>query len=191
MPSFAELELHTPRLHLRPFRTDDAQALFNIFSSPRTSRYLSRPAWTQLQQAEERIAKDLAGTAKGEHLRLALENRASGEVVGECCLFHFVEESRRAEVGYALSPDHLSQGYMTEALRALMEHAFSGIGLNRVEADIDPRNDGSARTLQRLGFTKEGHLRERWIVSGEVSDTDLYGLLARDWAAAKARVSAG
>jgi [ribosomal protein S5]-alanine N-acetyltransferase len=191
MPSFADLELHTPRLHLRPFRSSDTEALFRIFSSAQTSRYLSRPAWTSLQQAEERIAKDLAGTAKGEHLRLALETRESHVVVGECCLFHFIEESRRAEVGYALSADHLNQGYMNEALRALMEHAFSAIGLNRVEADIDPRNEGSARTLERLGFTKEGHLRERWIVGGEVSDTDLYGLLARDWAAANPRVSAG
>jgi RimJ/RimL family protein N-acetyltransferase len=57
------------------------------------------------------------------------------------------------------------------------------MALNRVEADIDPRNHPSAKTLERLGFQKEGHLRERWIVNGEVSDTGLYGLLASDWRA--------
>ena len=54
---------------------------------------------------------------------------------------------------------------------------------NRLEADIDPRNVASARSLVRLGFRQEGHLRERWVVNGEVSDTDLYGLLRIDWAA--------
>ncbi len=49
------------------------------------------------------------------------------------------------------------------------------------EADIDPRNAASAKSLERLGFIKEGHLRERWIVEGEVSDTDLYGLLRSEW----------
>src|SRR5260221_531021 len=53
--------------------------------------------------------------------------------------------------------------------------------LNRLEADIDPRNVASARSLERFGFKKEGHLRERWIVAGEVSDTGFYGLLQSDW----------
>ena len=70
---------------------------------------------------------------------------------------------------------------MHEALSALVDYAFKTLGLNRLEADIDPRNHASARTLERLGFQKEGHLRERWIVSGEISDTWWYGLLRRDW----------
>jgi RimJ/RimL family protein N-acetyltransferase len=70
---------------------------------------------------------------------------------------------------------------MHEALTALLEFAFGDLDLNRVEADIDPRNVASARSLERLGFHKEGHLRERWIVDGEVSDSSLYGLLRSEW----------
>jgi RimJ/RimL family protein N-acetyltransferase len=72
---------------------------------------------------------------------------------------------------------------MHEALQALLRFAFQTLELNRLEADIDPRNIASAKTLERLGFQKEGHLRERWIVNAEISDTDLYGLLQRDWQA--------
>ena len=68
-------------------------------------------------------------------------------------------------------------------VRALIGFAFGELGLNRLEADIDPRNLASARSLESLGFTREGLLRERWIVNGEVSDTALYGLLAREWPA--------
>ena len=73
------------------------------------------------------------------------------------------------------------KAYMDEALRALLNYGFGELKLNRVEADIDPRNEASARSLERLGFRKEGYLRERWIVGDEVSDTALYGLLHRDW----------
>jgi ribosomal-protein-alanine N-acetyltransferase len=70
---------------------------------------------------------------------------------------------------------------MHEALQALLDFGFGELDLNRIEADIDPRNSASARTLERLGFTKEGYLRERWIVGEEVSDTALYGLLRREF----------
>jgi RimJ/RimL family protein N-acetyltransferase len=77
---------------------------------------------------------------------------------------------------------------MHEALQALLRYAFQTLDLNRLEADIDPRNVASAKTLERLGFQKEGHLRERWIVNDEISDTWLYGLLRREW---QERSSAG
>jgi len=70
---------------------------------------------------------------------------------------------------------------MHEALQALLDFGFGELDLNRIEADIDPRNSASARTLERLGLTKEGYLRERWIVGEEVSDTALYGLLRREF----------
>ena len=69
---------------------------------------------------------------------------------------------------------------MSEAGSALIEHAFGTLNLHRIEADIDPRNVASARLLERLGFVREGLLRDRWIVGGEVSDSALYGLLERD-----------
>lgn len=72
---------------------------------------------------------------------------------------------------------------MHGALQALPDHGFGALDLNRVEADIDPRNAGSERTLRRPGFQWEGVLRERWIVAGKVSDTGLCGLLRRDWLA--------
>lgn len=70
---------------------------------------------------------------------------------------------------------------MHEALRCFVDHLFSAVALHRLEADIDPRNAASARSLGRLGFQREGLLRERWIVANEVSDSALYGLLASDW----------
>ncbi|VWB67210.1 GCN5 family acetyltransferase [Burkholderia territorii] len=69
---------------------------------------------------------------------------------------------------------------MSEAAFALIEHAFGTLNLRRIEADIDPRNVASARLLERLGFVREGLLRDRWIVGDQVSDSALYGLLKSD-----------
>jgi len=180
---FAPLPLLTPRLRLRPVAPADAADLYAIFSDPPTLRYWSSPPWTTLDQAHDMIARDEAALAAGEALRLGLERRDDGRVIGVCSLFSLSAQNRRAEIGYALARDVWGQGWMNEALQALVAHAFGPLGLHRLEADIDPRNAASARALQRLGFREEGRLRERWIVAGEVSDSGLWGLLARDWAA--------
>ncbi|WP_459782932.1 GNAT family N-acetyltransferase, partial [Photobacterium sp. R1] len=63
------------------------------------------------------------------------------------------------------------------------QFAFEEMQLNRIEAEIDPDNTGSAKVLTKLGFSLEGYLPERWIVDGKMSDSAIYGLLARQWRA--------
>jgi [ribosomal protein S5]-alanine N-acetyltransferase len=179
--SFAEVTLQTDRLTLRPLAAPGAPALFTIFSERQVARYLSKPAWASIDMAHARIARDIDGLATGKYLCLGIFLTSSDALIGECSLFSFVEQCRRAEVGYTLGHNHWGRGYMNEALVALLSFGFSALNLNRVEADIDPRNSASAKSLERLGFKHEGHLRERWIVEGEVSDSGIYGLLERDW----------
>lgn len=180
MPLFKPVTLSTPRLNLRPLREDDAQALFAIWSDAQAMRYFSFPPMSQLDEATDRIARKLRTAADGEALICVAELQSTGEVVGDCALFHADEPCRRAEIGFSLQRRNWGSGYMSEAASALIEHAFGVVRLRRIEADIDPRNTASARLLERLGFVREGLLRERWVVDGEVSDSALYGLLERD-----------
>jgi ribosomal-protein-alanine N-acetyltransferase len=173
------------RVRLRPLDEPDAPAVLALYSDPETMRYLARPRMSELAHADELIAKSREGYADGRLLQLALERTADGAFLGLALLFNFNKGSARAEIGYALATAHRSQGYMIEALAALIDHAFGALALNRLEADIDPRNIASARLLERLGFAPEGVLRERWIVAGEPSDSRMYGLLARDWRAGR------
>ncbi len=191
MPAFDQLTLRTERLVLRPLRETDASALFGIFSDPKVMRYWSTPPWTTMDQAHAMIARDLKAMPAGEHLLLGIERAGDGALLGTCTLFSMNANCRRAEVGYGLASSAWGHGYMDEALRSLLGYGFSELNLNRVEADIDPRNEASAKSLERLGFAQEGVLRERWIVDGEVSDTALYGLLQREWAAGSQRRTDG
>jgi len=179
--SFSPVALDTERLRLRWPELADAPALYAIFSDPEVTRYGNTPPQVDVAQADARIRKYLDDAAAGDALTLFLERRGDRAMLGVCSLHRVHQASRRAEIGYSLGRAHWGQGYMNEALNALVAHAFGAMDLNRLEADIDPRNVASARTLERLGFEREGVMRERWIVGGEVSDTWFYGLLRRDY----------
>jgi len=181
MRAFTDVVLATARLRMRPLRPGDAQQLFAIYSDAEFMRYWSSEPWQSIDRATQLIENDMAELARGEHLRLGVFLSASGNLAGTCSLFHFNEQSRRAEIGYGIARPHWRHGYMVEAVSALIDFAFSDLGLHRLEADIDPHNLASARSLGKLGFTREGLLRERWIVGGQLSDSALYGLLAREW----------
>nr|WKF60879.1 Putative ribosomal N-acetyltransferase YdaF [Paraburkholderia busanensis] len=179
MPLFKPVTLTTSRLILRPLCQEDARALFAIWSDAGAMRF-SFPAMICPDQAADRVTRLLKKSATGEDLICAVESRTNGEVLGTCMLFHADEQCQRAEIGFSLRRSHWRIGYMSEADSALIEHAFHALDLRRIEADIDPRNIASAALLERLGFVREGLLRERWIVGDETSDSALYGLLAGD-----------
>lgn len=175
--------ISTTRLILRKTQPSDAAALFAIHADPEVMRYFSEPAWTDSERAIAKIAEDAAAFEKEDYFRFAIELRETGEYLGSCTLFALHQQNRRAEIGYVLGRQHWGHGYMQEALDALLEYAFIELDLNRLEADIDPLNKGSASALERQGFKQEGFLPERWIVGGLVSDSALYGLLRREWQA--------
>ena len=178
---FEPTVLETARLTLRFMDERDIDALHAVYSDPVVARYLSRPPQTERAQAEKMMANVLAGYADGSGVNFGIVRRDDGALIGNCMLFRFHDESRRAEIGYSMGRAYWGQGYMNEALVALIGYAFGALDLNRLEADIDPRNANSAKSLARLGFREEGVLRERWIVAGEKSDTAYYGLLASEW----------
>lgn len=181
MHPFFGLPIRTERLLLRPLMASDAAAVFAIFSDGEVMRYWSTRPWTSIDQAHAFIERDHKGLEAGQHLRLGIVKQVDGALIGQCTLFGIIPSCRRAELGYSLARSSWGNGYANEALRALVSHGFDTLNLNRIEADIDPRNTGSTKTIHRLGFSKEGYMRERWIVGDEVSDSEVYGLLRRDW----------
>jgi RimJ/RimL family protein N-acetyltransferase len=181
MPVLTPTVLGTERLNLRWLDERDTAAQFAIFSDPQVTRYWSGAPWSEMAQAEALMAATLDDYRDGTALRLGIVVAATGEMIGNVNLHHFYDQNRRCELGYALASAHWGKGYAVEALRAALDHGFRELDLNRVEADIDPRNEASARVLERLGFRKEGYMPERWIVHGEMADTVFYGLLKKYW----------
>jgi ribosomal-protein-alanine N-acetyltransferase len=170
-----------PRVVLRWISEDDIDSLFEIFSNPQVMRYWSTVPLPD-REAAVALQREIAeGNLREAMFKWGIALRDSGKVIGTTTLFNLSLDNGRAELGYAMAHAYWGQGYMNEALKALVSHAFEVMELRRLEADVDPRNVASVRTLERLGFQREGFLRERWHVNGEIQDALFYGLLRREW----------
>jgi [ribosomal protein S5]-alanine N-acetyltransferase len=173
--------IETSRLTIRLVTAADLPELLEFNSDDAVTRYLPYENWKGMADAQEWLGRAETRLAAGEALQFVAELRETGNVIGSCLLFHFEKASNRAEVGYLLGRKYWGAGYMAEAMQALVGFAFAEMGLRRLEAEIDPRNTASAKLLGRLGFAREGMLRQRWDLKGEVTDSGLYGLLRADW----------
>ena len=180
-PRLPQPELSSPRLHLREVRDDDAAALFAIHSDARVMRYWSYPAWTELAQAEQKIADIQRQRRELDMLVWAIADADTDLLIGSSAIFYMDLTQARAEIGYSLHPDWQGRGLASEALQLVLGYAFTELGLRRLEADIDPRNLPSCHLVERFGFVREGLLRERWHVNGEICDSAIYGLLRQDF----------
>lgn len=177
--------LITPRLRLRPFRTDDVTALHDLRTRPDVLRYLYWPPATP-EGTDEVVRRRLTMTTlahQGDTLVLAAERRADGRMIGEVDLTWTSVEHRHGEIGVVVHPDAQGQGYAIEAASALLDLAFDRLGLHRVTASTNAGNEASAKALRRLGMRQEGHLRQCVSFGGEWHDELLFAILADEWAA--------
>jgi [ribosomal protein S5]-alanine N-acetyltransferase len=173
--------LHTARLGLRPFTDADADALFALHSNAHVLRYWDAPPWSGRDRAERFIAACRQIADEGTGVRLAIDRDHDRTFVGWCSLTGWNPNYRSASLTYCLDDAAWGHGYGTEAARALLSWAFDTLNLNRVQAETDTRNLASARVLEKIGFVREGTLREDCIVNGEVSDSFVFGLIRQDW----------
>ena len=181
----AELEvlptLRSERTTIRPLTAADAAALFEVYSDPEAMRYWSTPPHADESRTRKLIADIHRGFEERTVLQWGVERTADRRLLGTITLMT-EEEQPRAELGFILGSEHWHQGYGGETQRVVVDFAFETLSLHRLEAEADQRNTASLRSLERLGFRHEGLLRERWCVDGEISDSVVLGLLAREWA---------
>ncbi len=173
--------LDTDRLSLRELRHDDVADMYRIFSNLEVMRYWSRPVMTDEQDAHEMLREIITGARERKFLQWGVALKDTDRVIGTCTLFANDEKHKRTEIGYVIGRDHWRQGFAGEIVPRIIDFAFNELGLHRIEADIDPRNTGSIRIVERLGFQREGLLRERYHVDGEIQDSAFFGLLKSDW----------
>ena len=157
--------LRTPRLTLRRARPDELDDLFAIMSDPDAMRY-----WSTLPHADKGVTRDrLSGMMAQDPLGYFMLDR-DGTVIGTAGLFD------RNEIGFILHPAHWRRGYVTEAMRAIIPYLFATFPVDSLMADIDPRNDGSAATLRKLGFFETHRAARTYFIGGVWSDSAYFSL---------------
>lgn len=175
------MPIPTERLVLRRFRPADAETLAAYRSAPEVARYQSWEAPYPVEKARYAVESMVAADPEQPGwFQWAIELTAERAHIGDVGV-NLHDNLMQAEIGYTLAPERQGHGYATEAVRAVLDHLFRVRGLHRVSAECDARNIASARLLERLGFTREGLLRQQTWIKGEWTDDLRYGLLAEEW----------
>lgn len=173
-------ELETPRLKLIELNESHAVALFDVFSDEESMRYWDDPPHKNVDETKDLLAflakriEDGRGICWGICLK-----EAPKDVVG-LVTYNAYRKDRNGYIGYVIARKHWNKGLTTEALKVFVEYGFSQLEVHRIEAHVEPENIASAKVLTKIGFQKEGLLRESTFNKGQYQDMVYYGLLKTD-----------
>ena len=167
------MKLQTPRLDLRPFREEDAPALYDYARDPRVGPAAGWRPHESLEESRQAIRRTLTGPRV-----FALWERATGQLIGSAG-FTGLPGGDSREIGYSLRPDRWGRGYATEAVGALAAYGFGILGLSALWASHYDGNRASRRVLEKNGFT--------WLFAQELQDgqgdhlVHFYKLTREEW----------
>jgi RimJ/RimL family protein N-acetyltransferase len=174
--TFVPTELRTTRLLLRPFRREDADDVFGIYSDEEVAYYALPGSITR-----EDVERSLANPKPwAERPRFAVV--FGGRVVADVVL-EIEPRDGIANLGYAVARGHWGKGFATEATRVVVDYGFQAFDLAKVYARADPRNVASVRVMEKLGMRREALLRSQVLRRGERCDRVYYRLLRNEWEA--------
>ncbi len=175
------IELHTQRLLMRTPTLDDAEAIVAFCDDPESSwGGYGIPSPYTLEKAREWVTKTGADADEEKKYAFLLVRKDTSAIVGDVMLNRDPTHNI-GDIGYIVGKDHRGHGFAFEAATELLRFAFESVGLHRVYATCWARNERSAHILEKLGFTREGVLREQALKWGQYEDDVYYGLLRREW----------
>lgn len=177
--------LDTARLQLRRLRIEDAPAAHQAYGDAEAMRYWDMLPSPDLEETQRRLQRSLSVDPQW-HATWSVWARRGGEFPDDRVIGMVNYHARQAwncrlTLGWILIPHFQGRGYMQEAVGAVLTHCFTVLDIHRVEAEIEPDNVRSARLAQRLGFQREGILRDRLFVAGQPRTVQMYGLLRSEW----------
>jgi [ribosomal protein S5]-alanine N-acetyltransferase len=171
--------LVTPRLRLRQFRPEDADAIHECFANPEAMRFWNTPMHNKRIETERAVRRFIDCTPS--YYRFwAVADAATDRCLGMVNYHDGHIRSKRVAIGYIVDPARRRQGVGAEAVSAMLQFCFRELGLHRVQAFIHPDNAPSRALAEKLGFRCEGLLRDHLRVGDDWRDDMLYALLANE-----------
>ena len=168
--------LQTKRLVLRPIIPSDAQAIFDMRTNNRVNEFIARSPMMDLVQAEELIKRVDAQFKLKNCLSFAGVLRGEGEIIGTCGFNQFDFPNRHAEIGGEMGQHYWGKGIAQEAFETIVKFGFEKLDLQTIEAKVLPSNRSAVALLERYGFEKEAHFRNRILFQQKFIDLAVYTL---------------
>lgn len=181
MMTFESIE--TERLILNKFTKEVYATVLETYSEAEAMGILGIKTLQDFTQEKKKREQGSSGYNKS-FVNFRIVDKNTQDVLGWCGYHTWYLEHQRAEIGYAMSAEHLkAKGIMSEALKAIIHYGFTTMGLNRIEACIGPDNVPSLKLIAKFKFTKEGQLREHYHKNGRIEDSIMFSLLKREYIA--------
>jgi ribosomal-protein-alanine N-acetyltransferase len=175
------LPLKTRRLIIRDYAEDDWPAVYAYVKDPKFWQHQAgEPPTEERVKALVQWAVQEQAMAPRINYYLAVAEQSSGTIIGEAVLKVVPPGHGQGEIGFGVAPSAWRKGYATEISRALVDIAFTALGLHRIAAQCAPENKGSIRVMQKLGMAREGLLREHYRAGGKYWSTVIYAVLERE-----------
>jgi RimJ/RimL family protein N-acetyltransferase len=180
-PSFEHFS--SRRLVIRRFTLIDAEAFASYRSDPEVARYQDWECPFPVSDARRFIASldHLMPGTPGTWFQFAVALAESGTLIGDVAMRTRRTDALQAELGFTFASIHQGRGYATEAVRRVLQYAFQRLAMHRVFSRTDLRNLRAQRLLERLGFRREGELRESTWFKGAWATDLLYAQLESEW----------
>ncbi|MEB9382127.1 GNAT family N-acetyltransferase [Bacillus cereus] len=153
---FVNSYIETKRLIIKPYQISDARYLYKLQKHPEIKRFMPSPDYS-LKEIQDIILWSVEMNKKNTvsnivKFNLSIFEKSSQQYVGYCGLGPLDFELTSTELYYALAYDKWGKGYATEATNALLQYAFFKLGLNCIVAVVFPKNKGSIKVVEKLGF---------------------------------------
>lgn len=181
MKTYEFSPLRTERLELRLMSLGDVDCIHAWMSDPDVVRYqLYEPRNREV--VAEKVAEYLLSTRlekDDDYVQPAIV--LDGVVIGAIYFKLDSADDLAAEIGWVLRRQYHGFGYAFEAAQAMLGVGFEEVGLHRIFAELDPRNDASIALCKRLGMREEARFIENLWFKGEWADTGIYAILDREW----------
>lgn len=175
------IKLSTNRLVLRPLQLSDADAMYLGWTTdPEVVKYLSWKPHLSVDETKRIISYWTSNYPDPKFYLWGIQLR-QGPLIGTISIHSIHDGFERGEIGYALAKRYWNQGYITEALQAVVDYAFGIINFHRLEAHHALANPASGAVLVKAGFQYEGILRQYYRANAGFQDAKIYALLKQDW----------
>lgn len=178
-----KMYFQTTRLTLRNFMDNDLESFLAYRNDPEVAKYQGWGMPYPREKAEKFISsmKDKSAPKQGEWIQFAVALKDTDELIGDLGCFVKKEDIRQSVIGFTIASSHWRKGYAVEVIPLLLEYLFEDMDMHRITADCDVENIASYHTLEKLGFRREAHFVESFLINGLYTSEYHYGLLQREW----------
>jgi len=173
-------KLHTDQLDLIQISQEHLGDIFKLFSDRRVTQFYNITALTEELEAQKYLDWFSSRFADKTGIRWGISLKGHSNIIGTLGFNNFIKR-HRANLGYDLQADFWNKGYVTEALKAVIEFGFKTLDINRIEAEVMQGNTASERVLAKLGFKNEGILRAWMYWNDKHYDITMFSLLHSDF----------